>query len=170
MRSKLNYLAAGLALCLGVAGQAFGGDSDKAQSDLDRLRSAVQGTASRAAQGGQGGLQAQIQEFLDQLEAMTHGAVKWEGADTFDARQDGDAAVVTATNARIAIRLGNDAAAQPARLVFDRLEVRRAPAPDGAAALSIAFPKKTTLTGVDGIETTLSLSDEIGRASCRERV
>jgi putative peptidoglycan binding protein len=163
MRSKLNYLAAGLALCLGVAGQAFGGDSDKAQSDLDRLRSAVQGTASRAAQGGQGGLQAEIQEFLDQLEAMTHGAVKWEGADTFDARQDGDAAVVTATNARIAIRLGNDAAAQPARLVFDRLEVRRAPAPDGAAALSIAFPKKTTLTGVDGIETTLSLSDATGK-------
>jgi putative peptidoglycan binding protein len=163
MHSKLSSLAGALALCLALAAPVLAADSDKPQSDLDRLRSAVQGTASRAVQGGQGGLQAEIQEFLDQLDATTHGAVKWEGADTFDARQDGDAAVVTASNARIAIKLGDDAAAKPARIVFDHIEVRRAPAPDGGAALSIAFPKKTTLTGADGLETTLSLNDASGK-------
>ena len=163
MRGKLSSLAAGVALwaalCLALAGAAAAADGDKPQSDLDRLRSAVQGTASRAAQGGQGGLQAEVQEFLDQLDATTHGAVKWEGADSFDARQDGDTAVVTAANARILIKLGDDAAAKPARIVFDHIELRRAPAPDGAATLSVVFPKKTTLTGADGLETILSLND-----------
>lgn len=163
MRSKLSSLMGALALCLAVAGQAAAADGEKPQSDLDRLRSAVQGTASRAAQGGKGGLQAEVQEFLDKLDATTHGAVKWEGADTFDARQDGDAAVVTASSARIAVKLGDDAAAQPVRIVFDHIEVRRAPAPEGGTALSVAFPKTTTLTGADGIETTLSLNDATGK-------
>ncbi|HEX6441240.1 MAG TPA: peptidoglycan-binding domain-containing protein [Stellaceae bacterium] len=159
MRRKSISTAAGLALCLIAAGQAAAADGDKPASDLDRLRSAVQGTAARAAQGGQGGLQAEIQDFLDQLDGTTHGAIKWEGADAFDARQDGDTAVVTAANARIAIRLGDDAAAKHAQVVFDRIEVRRAPAPDGATILSVAFPKKATLTGAEDIETTLSLDD-----------
>ena len=103
-------------------------------------------------------LESQIAEMLGKLEVFSNGVVKWEGADRLDARQDGEATIAEAVNARISIGLPD---AKPggarARLDFDRVALRSAPATGGATALAIALPARSVFHGEDGDEIRLSL-------------
>src|SRR5262249_19522291 len=97
-----------------------------------------------------------IETFLSKLGTTTHGVLSWEGADSFEMRRDGDAAVATITNARLTLH-----EAKPAELFFDHVEIRRtavagAPSP---AKFDIMFPAQSMLTLADGTKTSLRLKD-----------
>jgi hypothetical protein len=131
MRARLKMAATGLALCLVVSLPGFAASGD------DQFKSDIEG-------------------FLNKLGTTTQGIVSWEGADQFDLRREGDAAIAVISNARLAIH-----AAKTAELVFDRVEIRRSPAADkpGAAKFDIVFPTQSTLTMADGTKTSLSLKE-----------
>lgn len=97
-----------------------------------------------------------IEGFLNKLNVTTQGVLSWEGADSFDMRHDGEAAIAIISNARLSIH-----EAQTSQLVFDHVEIRRTPlagSPD-AAKFDIAFPTESTLTLADGTKTNLRLKD-----------
>src|SRR6266550_4403907 len=107
----------------------------------------------------------EIEGVLDKLAATTNGLLTWDGSDSFDFRREGDTIVAVMTNARLAIH-GPDTA----RIVFDRIEMRRAPAPDGGDAVKLAmvFPKQSIMTLGDGTETKLDLKDAAANAVVEE--
>jgi len=107
----------------------------------------------------------EIEGVLDKLAATTNGLLTWDGSDSFDFRREGDTIVAVMTNARLAIH-GPDTA----RVVFDRIEMRRAPAPDGGNAVRLAtvFPKQSIMTLGDGTETKLELKDATANAVVEE--
>lgn len=128
-----------------------------------RIRAAVLGMAlslvvlwPAVAATGDDQFKSDIETFLTKLKTTTHGVLSWEGADSFDMRRDGDAAVATITNARLTLH-----EAKPAELVFDRIEIRRTAVagPPPTAKFNIVFPAQSTLTLADGTKTSLSLKD-----------
>lgn len=128
-----------------------------------RIRAAVVGMALSLvvlwpafAAPGDDQFKSDIETFLNKLKTTTHGVLSWEGADSFDMRRDGDAAVATITNARLTLH-----EAKPAELVFDRIEIRRTAVVDtpSTAKFDIVFPVQSTLTLADGTKTSLSLKD-----------
>src|SRR5438132_1532005 len=142
-----------------------------ADPTADQFNAKVQGLAGKlAASGaapdlGTGDLKAEIQGFLDKLSATTNGVVQWDGSDSFDFRQEGAAVLGIITNARFSIH-----EPQVSRVVFDRVEIRRDPVPDGSGAVKLAmvFPKQSTLTLEDGTETNFSLKDATASAIVEE--
>lgn len=131
MRSRSTVLGAVWALCIIVCSPVLAATGD------DRFKS-------------------DIEAFLNKLSVTTRGVLSWEGADSFDARREGDAAVATIGNARLTIHEAKDS-----QLVFDHVEIRRTPTADqpDAARYDIAFPTRSTLTLADGTKTNLSLKD-----------
>jgi hypothetical protein len=107
----------------------------------------------------------EIEGVLDKLAATTNGLLTWDGSDSFDFRREGDTIVAVMTNARLAIH-----SPDTARIVFDRIEMRRAPAPDGGDAVKLAmvFPKQSIMTLGDGTETKLDLKDAAANAIVEE--
>src|SRR6266851_1797936 len=134
MPVKLGSTAAAVMLCLAFASPA--------------------GAASHAEE-----LKSRTDELLGKLELFSHGLLKWEGADRLDIREEGDAAIADIANARISI---GSPEAKPGetrvRVEFDHIEVRHAPAPEGAVALSVALPPQSVLHTADGNEITLTLT------------
>jgi hypothetical protein len=132
MRSRIATIGASFVLCLVVASPAS------------------------AATAADEPFKSEIEEFLNKLTLTTQGLVSWEGSDALDFRQDGDAAVAVVSNARLAIH-----EAQTSQIVFDHVEIRRAPVAGSpnAAKLDIVFPTQSTLTLADGTKTSLSLKD-----------
>jgi hypothetical protein len=129
--------AAGLALCLVLAAPAHA--ASQAESEL----------------------KAEIDALLNNLESGTDGLLKWDGADRIDIRPDGDGAVAEISNARISIDPNEPA---PSRLTFDRVEIRRSPAPDNAVALTIVFPQEAVVRAASGEEIRLALKDATASA------
>ncbi len=112
-----------------------------------------------AASAAEGGLKSEIDGFLNRLETMSHGMLKWEGADRIDIRPDGAATIADIAHARIS--LGRpEATPDDKRLLaeFDHIEVRETPAPDSAVALSVTLPPQSVLHAPDGDEITLTLT------------
>ena len=122
-------------------------------------------TPALAAEPGPDQLKTEIEGFLDKLAATTNGLLTWDGADSFNFRREGDASVAVMTNAKLAIH-GPDTA----RVVFDRIEIRRAPSSDGgnAAKLAMVFPRQSIITLGDGTETKLELKDANANAVVEE--
>jgi hypothetical protein len=131
MRSRIAAIGASFVLCLLVASPASAATSDEQ-------------------------FKSEIEAFLNKLTLTTQGLVSWEGSDALDFRHEGDAAVAVVSNARLAIH-----EAQTSQIVFDHVEIRRAPVAGSpnAAKLDIAFPTQSTLTLADGTKTSLSLKD-----------
>jgi hypothetical protein len=131
MRSRITALGASFLVCLVVASPASAATAD------EQFKSEIEG-------------------FLNKLTLTTQGLVSWEGSDTLDFRQEGDTAVAIIGNARLAIH-----EAQTSQIVFDHIEIRRAPVAGSAnaAKLDIVFPTQSTLTLADGTKTGLSLKD-----------
>ena len=131
MRSRKTVLGAVWALCLVVCSPALAATGDEQ-------------------------FKSDIEEFLNKLSVTTHGVLSWEGADSFDVRREGDAAVATISSARLTIH-----EAKESHLVFDHVEIRRTPTPGDpeAARFDIAFPTQSTLTLADGTRTSLSLKE-----------
>jgi hypothetical protein len=121
--------------------------------------------AALAAEPSPDQFKTEIEGFLDKLAATTNGLLTWDGSDSFDFRREGDTGVAVMTNAKLAIH-GPDTA----RVVFDRIEMRRAPAPDGgnAVRLAMVFPKQSVMTLGDGTETKLDLKDATANAVVEE--
>ena len=142
-----------------------------ADPTADQFNAKVQGLAGKLAASGAGAdlvtgdLKAEIQGFLEKLSSTTNGIVQWDGSDSFDFRQDGAAVVGVVTNARFSIH-----EPQVSRIVFDRVEIRRDPVPDGSGAVKLAmvFPRQSTLTLEDGTETNFSLKDATASAIVEE--
>jgi hypothetical protein len=155
---------AALALGLAAAMPAVAADPT-----TDQFSAKVQGLAGKLAASGAGAdlgtgdLKAEIQGFLEKLSATTNGIVQWDGSDSFDFRQDGAAVVGVVTNARFSIH-----EPQVSRIVFDRIEIRRDPAADGAVKLAMVFPSQSTLTLEDATETSFSLKDATASAVVEE--
>jgi Putative peptidoglycan binding domain len=131
MRSRITAIGASLVLCLLVASPASAAAFDEQ-------------------------FKSEIEEFLNKLTLTTQGLVSWEGSDALDFRHEGEAAVAIIGNARLAIH-----EAQTSQIVFDHIEIRRAPVAGSpnAAKLDIVFPTQSTLTLADGTKTGLSLKD-----------
>ena len=107
----------------------------------------------------EGGLKSEIDGFLNRLETMSHGMLKWEGADRIDIRPDGAATIADIAHARITLGRPDAKPDDPRlRAEFDHIEVRETPAPDGALALSVALPPQSVLHAPDGDEITLTLT------------
>src|SRR5580704_15756848 len=164
MRLRLGPKMAALALGLAAAMPAVAADPT-----TDQFSAKVQGLAGKLAASGAGAdlgtgdLKAEIQGFLEKLSATTNGIVQWDGSDSFDFRQDGAAVVGVVTNARFSIH-----EPQVSRIVFDRIEIRRDPAADGAVKLAMVFPSQSTLTLEDATETSFSLKDATASAVVEE--
>jgi hypothetical protein len=125
----------------------------------------VAATPAMTAEPAADQFKTEIEGVLDKLAATTNGLLTWDGSDSFDFRRDGDTAVAVMTNGKLAIH-GPDTA----RVVFDRIEMRRAPAPDGGNAVKLAmvFPKQSIMTLGDGTETKLDLKDANANAVVEE--
>ena len=117
-----------------------------------------------ALAAGAGTLRGQIETYLKRL-----GALHWDGADTFDVRDDGDAAVAVLANGRFSVRK-NPADPKPAATItIDRLEIRRKPAASGGEVeFDVTLPSRTTLVAADGTEFTLALTDPAASAVVEE--
>ena len=150
MRLRLGVRSFGLVLGLIAAAPAWAADPAPDQFKPDQFKT-------------------EIESFLGKLDGITSGLVTWEGSDSFDSRQEGDTAIAVMTNARLAIH-GHDQGHDTARVVFDRIEMRRAPAPDGGNAVKMAmvFPKQSVMTLGDGTETKLELKDATANAIVEE--
>lgn len=131
MRSRMKVVGAFWALCLIVCSPVLAATGD------DQFKS-------------------DIEAFLNKLSVTTRGVLSWEGADTFEMRREGDAAIATISNARLTIH-----EAKESQLVFDHVEIRRTPVGGNpeAAKFDIAFPTQSTLTLPDGTKTSLSLKE-----------
>ncbi|HEX5453910.1 MAG TPA: peptidoglycan-binding domain-containing protein [Stellaceae bacterium] len=141
MRSKLRTAVAAAVLCLSLAAPAAAAEPVDPQ------------------------FKAEIDGLLKNLDAATDGVVHWDGADRIDLHRDGDASVADFVNARLSIgpHKGNKAEDR-LRLVLDRIEVRRSPAPDGGTAFDVIFPHTATLRTAEGGESVLTLDKAGGRA------
>jgi peptidoglycan hydrolase-like protein with peptidoglycan-binding domain len=108
-----------------------------------------------ASAAGADALKGQIEAYFKRF-----GVATWDGADSFDARDDGDAAIAVIVNGRFSLRKDKGDAKPTATITFDRMEIRRKPAAGGGdkAEFDIAFPSKTTITTSDGTELILSLT------------
>lgn len=102
-------------------------------------------------------LKSDITHLLDELPGYTNGLVKWQGADRFDVREDGDAAVADFTNARLSLGDESKPAAQRAVVTLDHLTVRRAPASGGSSKLSFVLPATAVIKAPDHGEVRLTL-------------
>ena len=141
MRLKLASTAALMALCLLFAAPAGAADSAGPQ------------------------LKAAIDALLNQLDASTHGQLKWEGSDRMAIHEEGDAAIAEITNARFSIHAPVDKpAATLAHLTLGHVEIRRAPGPDGTSKLSIALPSESILDTPDHGQTKITLKDATASA------
>jgi hypothetical protein len=110
-------------------------------------------------------LKTAIEDFLERLDASTHGLLKWEGADRMEIRQEGDAAVAAIANARIRVRSPEAKPGAPsARVSFDHIEIRRTPAPEDGVSLAVVFPRESIWHNGDGGETRLTLTEATGHA------
>src|SRR5665213_3270831 len=109
-------------------------------------------------------LRGEIETYLKRL-----GALHWDGADTFDVRDDGDTAVAVLGNGRFSVRK-NPADPKPAATItIDRLEIRRKPAASGGEVeFDVTLPSRTTLVAADGTEFTLALTDPAASAVVEE--
>src|SRR5437764_15275028 len=83
-------------------------------------------------------VKSEIESLLKKLDGITSGLVTWEGSDSFDSGQEGDTAIAVMTNARLAIP-GHDQRHDTALVVFDRIEIRRAPAVHGGHRVDMAL-------------------------------
>src|SRR5580704_11717925 len=164
MRLRLGPKMAALALGLAAAMPAVAADPT-----TDQFSAKVQGLAGKLAASGAGAdlgtgdLKAEIQGFLEKLSATTNGILQWDGSDSFDFRQDSAAVIGVVTNARFSIH-----EPQVSRIVFDRIEIHRDLAADGAAKLAMVFPSQSTLTLEDANETSFSLKDATASAVVEE--
>jgi hypothetical protein len=121
---------------------------------------ALSASSAASAAGQADTLKSEIDGFIHRTEASTGGNVHWGGADSFDVREDGDAAVATLTNARFSVRLGPASPKPSLTIVLDRVEIRRKPISGGALVeFSIALPGLTKFTPDQGPEIDLTLTD-----------
>ncbi|HEV8679265.1 MAG TPA: peptidoglycan-binding domain-containing protein [Stellaceae bacterium] len=135
---RVNFRSTAAALALGLALATPAGAAEPAAADL----------------------KAEIEGFLDRLEKSSDGLIRWDGADRMEFRRDGDRAIADIGNARISIAPDADKpTAERARIVFDHIEIRRAPGPEGTTALSFVLPAQSVLHSTDGGETRLTLKD-----------
>lgn len=104
---------------------------------------------------------SEIDGALRALETSTHGLVKWDGADRFEVRPQGDAAIAEFANARLTIEAPGS---EPARLSVDHVEIRRTPALDHSIALDISLPGEAVLRAAGGEETRLALQEATATA------
>jgi hypothetical protein len=157
MQVKPGLSAAALALCLALFSPAL--------APLALVPSWLVSPAG-AADLPEPVLKTEIESLLDRLEASTHGIVKWDGADRMEFRQEGDTAVADITNARIRVQAPEaEPGAAPARVSLDHIEIRRAPAPEGAINMAVVFPRESVWHGAGGDETTLTLKDATAHAT-----
>ena len=139
-------MIAGWAFCLALANPVLAADA-------------------AASAGPEQHTKGQIEDFLGHLEAETHGALKWEGADRLDVEQQGDNASIIIENARFSLHLpDSDASQPPPRLAFDHVEIRRTPQSDSSAEYTVTFPHVSTLTAPDGEVVKLTLNDAMAKA------
>jgi hypothetical protein len=119
------------------------------------------GAAAAAAATGADSLRSEIEDYFKRF-----GSVHWDGADKFDVREDGDAAVAVIVNGRFSVRKNPSDPISAATIALDRMEIRRQPAAsgDGKVEFVVTLPSKTTLTALDGTELTLSLTDATATA------
>lgn len=131
MRVRLGSIAAALPLCLVLAYPV-------------------------AAAAAEPSLKAEIDGLTSRLEQTTDGFARWDGADHIDIRRQGDTQIADIAGARIAF--GHAAKKGAAvRLTLDHIEVRQAPAPDGAVKLDFVLPESATLQSKAGEKVTLAL-------------
>lgn len=102
-----------------------------------------------------------IEIFLHRAEASAEGYLRWDGADSFTVKTDGDAAVATLVNAHFSLRKDPNDAKPLASLTLDRVEIIRKPAAQGGKFddLAIALPTLVTLVSDEGREVDLTLED-----------
>jgi Putative peptidoglycan binding domain len=158
MRVLFGSTAAGLALCLALALPAAA--AGPTERDLTGAIDKLAGQAAQSAQA-EAGLKGDIEGGLARLEKATQGFVKWDGADQFEVRKEGDAEIADITNAHILI---GPRAADAARITLDHLTVRRAPGPDNSRALAFVFPREVVLRAANGEEVKLALKDAAGKS------
>ncbi len=117
-----------------------------------------------AAAAAQPQLKTEIDGFLKRLETVTHGFVKWDGADHMDIRQEGDAEIADIANARLAIVDPAQHKGSPTRITFDHIEIRDTPAADGAFKLSFTLPQQSTVETGSGEKLMLALKQATAEA------
>lgn len=122
-------------------------------------------------------LKADIDGFLHRIDGATRGLIKWDGAEKIDIHKDGDASVADIVHGRIVLSRPTPPPGAPpggpakppgeelARIVFDHIVVRRAPAADGALDLSITGPKDVTIHIGPDQDATLALTDAVVHAT-----
>jgi hypothetical protein len=105
-------------------------------------------------------LKTEIDAYIRRIETSTGGRLRWDGADTFDVKTNGDTATATITNAHLSFRKKADDQAPVVSIILDRLEIRRAPASSAnLTEYAISFPPLTTISGSDGTDVAISLTD-----------
>ena len=105
-------------------------------------------------------LKTEIDAYIRRIETSTGGRLRWDNADTFDVKTDGDTATASIINAHLSFRKNADDPAPVVSITLDRLEIRRAPA-SGAnlTEYAISFPALTTISSSDGTNVAISLTD-----------
>jgi len=111
-----------------------------------------------AASPAEDQLKSEIDGALEQIKVSTNGVLRWEGSDKFELSQADGGAVALITNARFAIRIPDEA-----RVVFDRIEIRRTLEPGGnRVKFAMVLPTEAKLTDPKGEEMKLTLKDAKG--------
>ena len=105
-------------------------------------------------------LKMEVEAYIHRFETSTGGRLRWDGADTFDVKTSGDTATATIVNAHLSFRKNPDDPNPVVSITLDRLEIRRAPG-SGAnlTEYAVAFPPLTTVSGSDGTNVAISLTD-----------
>lgn len=119
--------------------------------------------APPARAAGADALRGEIEAYLQRL-----GAAHWDGADTFDVRDDGEAAVAVIVNGRLSVRKDPADPKPAATITLNRIEIRRKPAANGQFEFAIALPSRATLVASDGTELALALTQPTATALVEE--
>jgi hypothetical protein len=108
-------------------------------------------------------LKSEVEAALHRFETSTDGRLRWDGADSFEVRPNGDAATATLANVRFSLRKESDDPQPVATITLDRVEVERKPA-SGGARVDYAFtlPPNSVLTAGD---TTITLTLNDGKST-----
>jgi hypothetical protein len=106
-------------------------------------------------------LKTEIDSYIHRIEAATGGHLHWEGADSYEVKETGSTATAAITNAHLSFRKEPDDQKPIVSITLDRVEIRRAPAADGANLIeyAISLPTSSTITINDGTELVVSLND-----------
>src|SRR5215469_10512193 len=104
-------------------------------------------------------LKSEIEAALHRFVKSTDGRLRWDGADSFEVKPNGDAATATLANVHFSLRKEPDDPQPVATVTLDRVVVERKPA-SGGARVDYAFtlPPRSVLTAGD-TEVTLTLND-----------